>query len=154
MAEAFVKQYEHLLDTNKLCFLFLYSLASGKYNVKDTDGAIEEVYNQLRQMCDFLTSKGIDVRKQEGNVLCMLGNVFFEKEQFNDALPIFERLRELLVSVLGPNSLEVKETTEMVVTLTKEMIGIGGCGQTDPAAKLVITRQKIQGKPRVRQHCA
>ena len=142
MAEAFVKQYEHLPDTNDLRFSSLYSLASSKCNVKDTDGAIV-LYNQLLKICDVLTSTGVDVRKIKGNILCMMGNVYFGKEQFNDALPIFERRRELLVALLGPNSLEVKETTEMIVTL-KESIGIRECGHTDPAAKLVMARQKFK----------
>ena len=144
MAEAFVKQYEHLPDTNELRLSSIYSLARGRYHVGNYDGAFELLV-RLEQLCDVLTSKGSDIRKQEGCVLAMMGAVFFEKQQFHDALPLFERLRELWVILYGPNSKEVQENNKMIVTL-KENIGIRGRlhQKRDMAAELVRARERFR----------
>ena len=142
IADAFVKQYKHLPDTNKLRFSSLFYMAHCRVNVGDNDGAFELLVC-LQEMCDFLTSKGLDVRRHTECVLGLMGHVLFKKEKFNDALPIFEQHTELLVARYGPNSPEVKDNNEMIVIL-KEKTGIGGCDQTDPAAELVVARQKFK----------
>ena len=74
------------------------------------------------------------------------------KGKFNDALAIFEKQQELLAAVYDPNSRDIQYNNDILITL-KEMLGIEGCGQTaDPAAELVVTRQKFKKKPRVCQH--
>ena len=144
MAEAFVKQYEHLPDTNKLRFFSLYSLAMSRFDVGDYDGALE-LSVRLQELSDFLTTKGIDARGQEGGVLAIMGAVLYTKQQFNEALPIYERLRELCVAAFGPNSPEVESKNETIATL-KEKIGIGGRGHQkgDTAAELLLARQKFK----------
>ena len=145
MAEAFVKQYEHLPDTNELRFNSLYSLASSRFDVDDPDGAFE-LCDRLLKVCDALTNNRIDVvRCLKGNVLRIMGAVFFGKRQFEDALLAYERLRELLVAVYGQNSPEVEGNNGTIVRL-KEKIGIGGrCHQKrDTAAELVRAREKFR----------
>ena len=144
MAEAFVKQYAHLPDTNQLRFLSLYALAKSRFDVNDHDGGVE-LYNRLLKMCNFMTSKGIDVRCSKSNVLSMMGTEFMVKQQFDDALPIFEQIREIVVAVYGPNSPEVEENNEMIVLL-KEKIGIGGRDhqQRDMAAELIRARERFR----------
>ena len=144
MAEASVKQYKHLPDTNDLHFFSLTYLARSRFDVDDHDGAFE-LYDRLLKMCDVLTSKGMEVRVREAQIYGMMGYFFFEKEQFQDALSIFERQRDLLVAIYGPNSPEGEEYTGMIVTL-KEKIGIGGCGhqKRDTAAELVRARERFR----------
>ena len=144
MAEAFVKQYEHLPDTNDLRFFSLFSLATSRFNVGDYDGALE-LSVRLQELSDFLTTKGIDARGQEGGVLAIMGTVFLYKEQFNEALPIFTRLREVYVAAYGPNSPEVESNNKTIAKL-KEKIGIGGRGhqERDTAEELLVARQKFK----------
>ena len=142
MAKAFVKQYEHLPDTNALRFSSLFSMALSRFGVGNHDGAVE-LFLRLLKMCDFLTSEGIDAYIQEENVLSMLGALFQIQQKFNDALLIFKRQRELLVSIYGPNHPEIQDNTEMIVKV-KERLGIGERGHTDPAAELVAARQEFK----------
>ena len=144
MAEAFVKQYKHLPDTDPIRNYSLISLAMSRSNVGDHDGALE-LCDRLLKICDVRISNGIDARRQQGLVLGMMGSVFQEKQQFNDALTAFERRRELYVAVCGPNSPQVRENNEMIVTL-KEQIGIGERGYQieDTAVELVLARQNFK----------
>ena len=145
MAEACVKQYEHLPDTNVLRFSSLCSLASTRYNVDDYDGAVE-MCDRLLKICDVLTSEGIDVRRQEETIHIIMGGVFFKKQQFEDALLAFERQRDICVAVNGPNSPEVKENNKMLVIMKKQ-IGIEGYGHQekgDTAAELVKARKNFR----------
>ena len=140
MADAFVKHYEHLPDTNDLRFHSLSSLAMCRFNVGDHDDALA-LYDRLRHTCAFLTSTGFDTRKEEANMYNMMGLVFMKKGQHNDALLAFERQRELYVAVYGPNSPKVEENNKMIVTL-KERIEIGrGHQKRDTAAALVRVRE-------------
>ena len=149
MADAFVKHYEHLPDTNKLRFGSLSPLAMCRFDVGDHDGALE-LYDRLRQTCAFLTSTGIDLRRREGQMYRMIGRVFLKKLQLNDALSAFERQRELYVAIYGPNHPDIKENNEIIVKLKKK-IGYGDCGHTDdPAAELVRARELF----RENQECA
>ena len=141
MAKAFVKQYEHLPDTDTLRFASLYSLAKSRFDVDDYDGGIELLV-RLQPMCDVLTSIGVDVRGQKGTILGMIGAVFLRKGKYNDALTTFERQREIAVAVYGPNSRQTECNDEMIVRL-KEKIGIGK-RVTDPAAELVVARQRFR----------
>ena len=142
MAEAFVKHYEHLPDTTVLRFCSLSALAASRYNVGDNDGALE-MYDRLQQMCDFMTSDGIDVRIREANILGMMGAVFLSKQQFNDALHSYERVRELYVALYGPNSPDVQQYNSMLVTV-KERIRTEERGHMDPAAELLLARQRFK----------
>jgi len=143
MADAFVKKYEHS-DIIGLRFASLNSLARSRYNNEDFDGAFALLV-RLQEMCDFLTSKGSDVRRQEGNLLSMIGGVFIVKEKFNDALSTFERQRELYVAVFGPNSPEVQKNTRRTA-FVKEHIGIGERRhhREDTAAELVRARERFR----------
>ena len=120
MAEAFVKRYEHFPDTNELRFSSLYSLAWNRFNVDDQDGAME-LFFRLQEICDLMTSKGIDMHKHEGKVLCVMGALFFKKQQFNDALMAFERERELYTGIYDSNSPEVQQNNEVMVILKKKL---------------------------------
>ena len=142
MAEAFAKQYEHLPDTNELRFTSLYSLALGRYKVGDHDGAFGLLV-RLQQLSDILTSKGVDARSKKGNILTMIGGIFLEKGRVHEALSTYERQREHLVAIYGPNSPSVQYSTEMIVKI-KESIGIGVRGHTDPAAELVGARKRFK----------
>ena len=145
MAEAFVKQYEHLPDSTALRFTSLCSLALGRYNVRDYDGAFG-VLVLLQQLCDVLTSNGVcDVRSKKGLILGMLGGVLLKKGKFNEALTTFERQREFLVAVYGPNSPQTEYSNEMIVKI-KKSIGIGERGNRkgDSAAELVVARQRLK----------
>ena len=143
MADAFVKKYEHS-DIIGLRFASLNSLARSRYDNEDFDGAFALLV-RLQEMCDFLTSKGSDVRRQEGNLLSMIGEVFIVKEKFNDALSTFERQRELYVAVFGPNSPEVQKNTRRTAVV-KEHIGIGERRhhREDTAAELVRARERFR----------
>ena len=143
MTEAFVNQYKHLPDTNTIRFSSLITLAMTRCTVGDYEGALE-MYNRLRQTCDFLSSEGIDVRLREVRIFSMMAAVFVKKKQFNDALLRLERVRELLVAVYGPNSPAVESNNEMMVTVKEERIRIEDRGRTDPAAELVVARQKFK----------
>ena len=147
MAEAFVKQYEHLPDTNELRYLSLYYLASSRYNVDDTDGALE-LYNGLLQTCGILTKMGVDVRMAEGNVHgSIAAALFFKKDQFKNALTSIERQRELCVAVCGPNSLKVQRVEHMKDTMMERIRykeGERSHQKGDPAAELVLARQKFK----------
>ena len=144
MAKAFVKQYEHLPDTNKLRFFSLTYLARSRFDVDDPDGALE-VYDRLRQTCDVLTSEGVDVRTEEAQIYGLTGYSFLEKQQFEDALSAFERQRELLVAKYGPNSPEVQDNSEGMNKLMKA-VGIGERGhqKIDTAAALVKARNNFR----------
>ena len=146
MAEAFVKQYEHLPDTNELRYLSLYYLASSRYNVDDTDGALK-LYNGLLQTCGILAKTGVDVRMDEGNVHGSIAALFFKNNQFENALTSIERQRELCVAVCGPNSLEVQRVTDMKDTMMERIgyeEGERSHQKGDPAADLVLARQKFK----------
>ena len=145
MAEAFVNQYEHLPDTDPRRSSSLYALASSRDDVGDYDGAIE-LYERLLQMCNFLATKGTDMRKQEGDIFGKMGAVLMRADRLDDALPILERLRELWVAEYGPNSPNVKITNRMI-DRTKERIEIlGGRGhqKRDSAAELVEERERFR----------
>ena len=146
MAEAFVKQYEHLPDTNELRCLSLYYLASSRYNVDDTDGALE-LYKGLLQTYGILTKTGVDVRMEEGNVHGSIAALFLKNNQFKNALTSIERQRELCVAVCGPNSLEVQRVTDMKDTMMERIgyeEGERSHQRGDPAADLVLARKKFK----------
>ena len=141
MAEAFVKQYEHLPETHKLRSFSLFSLASSKFDVGDHDGAFG-LFVRLHQLLDVLTSTGVDVRMVRAHVYCMTAGVFLKKGKRNDALTAFERHKELCVDVHGPNSPKTQYNNEIMDRL-KKTIGLGDCGHMDPAAELVMARQRF-----------
>ena len=144
MAEAFVKQYKHLPDTHALRYSSLYSLGCNRHHNGDQDGALG-LFVRLQETCDILTSEGIDVRRVEANNLGMIGAVSVQKNQFNDALVLLERQRELCVAVDGPNSQDVQDCNDMIAAV-KERIRMeeGGHQNGDPAAELVAARQNFK----------
>ena len=144
MAEAFVKQYKHLPDTHALRYSSLYSLGCNRHHNGDQDGALG-LFVRLQETCDILTSEGIDVRRVEANNLGMIGAVSVQKNQFNDALVLLERQRELCVAVDEPNSQDVQDCNDMIAAV-KERIRMeeGGHQNGDPAAELVAARQNFK----------
>ena len=140
MAEAYVKQYKHLPDTNELRFSSLYSLASSRWHAGDNDGAFE-LYDRLQQLCDVWTTEGVDVRREQAHISGMMAKVFINKRKFNDALSTFKR-RELYVAAFGPNSTQVRENNEMIA-LMKKRIRIDECGyqKADTVEELIRARE-------------
>ena len=152
MAEAFVKQYEHLPDNNPIRNCSLSSLASSRCDIGDLDGAWE-LHDRLQGICALLASTGVgarDVRWQEANLSRLMARIYLEKQQFSNALIPLERQRELCVAVYGPNSPEVQlvqNTKDKVIKRIRsdeERERDRGHQKEDPAAKLVVARQTFK----------
>jgi len=148
MAEAFVKQYEHLPDTNPIRYHSLSSLASSRCAAGDLDGALE-LHDRLQGMCALLTSTGVavrDVRWQEANLSRLMAHIFLKKKQFKNALIHLERQQELW----GPNSPYVqivqnaKDKVIERIRSEEERERDRGHQKGDPAAKLMVARQKFK----------
>ena len=155
MAEAFVKQYEHLPDNNPIRNCSLTSLASSRCVAGDLDGAWE-LHDRLQGMCALLASTGVevrDVRWQEANLSRLMARIYFEKQQFSNALISLERQQELCVAVYGPNSPEVQlvqnAKDKVIKTIQSEEERDRGHQKGDPVAKLVVARQNFKKRREV-----
>ena len=148
MAQACVKHYEHLEDTNYMLYDYmifssLFFMASASEEVGDYDGAMR-MYTRLLEICKDKNKEGWDIRAQEAKILHGIGSVFAKQGRLHDAITAIENRNEIVVDMYGPNSREVQQNKRLLDLLNRKAGKGRGHTVEDTATALVLARKKFE----------